>query len=356
MTKRTRIILLAGGTILIVVFLTSPRLKPLLSVSGGGTSNDARDPRLPVTAVRVTPKPITNTILATGTLRANEEVELKSEATGRVVNIVFTEGARVRRGELLIKIDDSELRAERAKLESHRKVAQEKERRRKQLYEKQNISSEDYELAVNELNAINAELELINARIRKTEILAPFNGLIGLRYASEGSYVSPAIRIASLQNISKLKIDFSVPEKYAGAVKRGQKVYFRLAGRPRRFEGTIFAIEPKIDPQTRSLLIRAVCANERENILPGGFAEVELVLEQIADALMVPAEAIVPDLQGQKVYLSRNGVAEEVRVDVGLRTESEIRIVKGIQPGDTVLTSGLLQVIPGTPVRLTEVK
>jgi membrane fusion protein (multidrug efflux system) len=349
-----RVLLAAGGAVVVIIVLTSPRLRPLLSGPGSGNAPGSRDSRLPVTAVVVTPESVSNLVLSSGTVRANEEVELRSEATGLVLRISFAEGTRVRKGEVLVKIDDSELRAQRAKQDSQRKVAREKERRRKQLFDKQNISPEDYELALNELNAINAEIELIEARIAKTEIRAPFDGLIGLRYVSEGSYVTPDVRIASLQNIRKVKVDFAIPEKYSGSVRKGQQIHFRVSGLAGRNSGEIFAIEPKIDPVTRSVLIRAVSPNVGERIMPGGFAEVELELERIPDALMIPAQAIVPDLMGQKVYLYRAGLAEESRVDIGLRTEAKIQVVRGIRPGDTVLTSGLLQVVAGTPVRLAE--
>jgi len=354
MSKKMRVLLAAGGAVVVIVFLTSPRLRPLLIGTGSGTAAGSRDARLPVTVVVITPEPVSNLVLSSGTVRANEEVDLRSETSGLVVRIGFVEGARVRKGDILVKIDDSELRAQRSKLESESKVAHEKERRRKQLFDKQNISPEDYELALNELNAIKAELELIEARITKTAIRAPFDGLIGLRYVSEGSYVSPDVRIASLQNIRRVKVDFAIPEKYAGFIRKGQQIEFRVSGRPERNRGEIYAIEPKIDPVTRSVLIRAVSPNEGERIMPGGFAEVELELERIPEALMVPAQAIVPDLEGQKVYLYRAGFAEEARVDIGLRTAAKIQIVRGIRPGDTVLTSGLLQVVPGTPVRLAE--
>jgi membrane fusion protein (multidrug efflux system) len=349
------------GTIIIIAlvilaFLGSPRLRQFLPWSGDSRASTERDPRLAVSAVVVRPQGVSNKVRATGTVLADEEVELRSEISGKVEKIHFSEGSRVRRGDLLIKIDDSELQAEREKFESQVNLAQDKERRRRLLYEKQNISPEDYEIVLNELNAIKAELQLVQARIQKTEIRAPFDGIIGLRYVSEGSYVSSTTRIASLQNVRRVKIDFSVPERYVRAVRKGQVILFKVAGHDEQFEGRIFAIEPKIDPATRSILLRAVSPNDRGLIVPGGFAELELVLETFPDALMVPTQALVPDDQGQKVYLYRGGVAEEARVETGLRTETEVQITSGIAEEDTVLTSGLLQVVSGTPLKLTEVR
>ncbi len=342
--------------IVVLAFLGSPRLRQLLPWSGDPRAGAVRDPRLAVAAVVVKPQQVSNKVRATGTILADEEVELRSEISGKVEKIYFSEGTRVRRGDLLVKIDDSELQAQREKLESQVNLAQDKERRRRLLYEKQSISPEDYEIALNELNAIRAELQLVQARIQKTEIRAPFDGLIGLRYVSEGSYVSSTTRIASLQNVRKVKIDFSIPERYVRSVRKGQTVLFNVAGQDEKFEGKILAIEPKIDPATRSILLRAISANDRGLIVPGGFAEMELVLETFPDALMVPTQALVPDDQGQKVYLYRGGVAEEARVETGLRTETEVQVTSGIATQDTVLTSGLLQVVSGTPLKLTEVR
>jgi membrane fusion protein (multidrug efflux system) len=356
MNKKYRSWILVSLAVLIVVGLTSPRVRQFIAGLGASSAAVQQDNRLPVSGIVVRPQEISSKVRATGTILADEEVELRSEIAGKVLEIHFAEGARVRKGELLVKVDDSELQAQRLKLDSQVKLAQDKERRRRQLYEKQNISSEDYETTLNELNAVKAELQLVEARIQKTELRAPFDGLIGLRYVSEGSYVSSTTRIASLQDVRRIKIDFSVPERYVNAVRKGQTVLFRVAGQDAQFEGKIFAVEPKIDPVTRSVLLRATAGNEKGTVVPGGFAEVELVLETFHDALLVPTQALVPDDLGQKVYLYRGGTASEARVNTGLRTEVSVQVISGIAPNDTVLVSGLLQVVPGTPLRLTEVR
>jgi membrane fusion protein, multidrug efflux system len=356
MKRNIRVGYVILGVIIIVAALASPRFRQLFSSSGGGKRGENGLNRVVVSAVVVKPEPLSNSVRATGTVLANEELDLRSEIAGKISKILFVEGGSVRKGDLLVKIDDSELQAERAKLESQRKVVQEKERRRRQLRDKQGISPEDYEIVENELNAVNAEIQLIEAKIRKTELRAPFDGLIGLRYTSEGSYVGPELRIVGLQDLSKVKLDFSVPEKYVRAVKKGQGVWFRIAGDETRYAGTIYAVEPKIDPVTRNVLLRAIARNDRQRITPGAFAEVELELERIDDALLVPTEALVPDLQGQKVYVARGGICQESRVTIGLRTEGKVQVTSGVQVGDTVLTSGLLQVVPGIAVTLKEVR
>jgi len=345
-----------GGTAVLLLTLSSPRLRGLLGGSADSAPGNGGDQRLPVTAVVLRPETVADRIFATGTILADEEVELRSETSGKVIRIDFREGARVRKGEVLVKIDDSELQAQLLKLDSQRKLAEDKERRRRQLLERQNISPEDYDIALNELNAIKAEVQLIEAKIAKTEIRAPFDGVIGLRFVSAGSYVSSETRIASLQNVSAVKIDFSVPERFARDLARGQEISFRLTGQNERFSGAIYAIEPKIDPATRTVLLRARCPNLRGTIMAGAFAEVELTLRVIPDALMAPTEALVPDLQGQKLFICRNGIADQRRVETGLRTDRSIQITSGLAPYDTVITSGILQLAPGLPVLLTSVR
>jgi membrane fusion protein (multidrug efflux system) len=356
MSVRVRNSLLIILGLVIVVGLTSPRLRGLIFGSSGPAEEAGADRRLPVEVIAIHPAMVQDRILATGTIIADEEVEIRSEISGKIVKIAFREGTRIRRGDLLVKIDDSELQAQAYKLESEQKLAQDKENRRRQLRDKGNISPEDYDVALNELNAIRGEVQLIQARILKTELRAPFDGTIGLRYVSEGSYVSPQTRIASLQRTSSLKIDFSVPERYAGTVKPGQTVYFSVAGGEGRETGTIYAVEPKIDPSTRTVLIRARAPNPEGRIAPGAFAEVELVLREIPEAIMIPTQALVPDLAGHKVYVVEGGAAAERRVEIGLRTEKDVQIVTGLRATDTVITTGILQVVAGAPVRVTVVR
>ncbi len=356
MSSRLRNALLIVLAVVVLVGLTSPRLRDLVFGSPGTAGEASGDKRLPVETIVVRPEMVQDRILATGTIIADEEVEIRSEISGKIVSIAFKEGTRVRRGDLLVKIDDSELQAQAFKMDSQQKLAQDKESRRRQLRDKQNISPEDYEVALNELNAIRGEVQLIQARILKTELRAPFDGIIGLRYVSEGSYVSPQTRIASLQRTSALKIDFSVPERYAGMVKPGQTIYFHVAGSDARATGTIYAVEPKIDPSTRTVLIRARAPNPEGRLAPGAFAEVELVLREIPDAVMIPTEALIPDIEGHKVFIVEGGIAGVRRVEIGIRTEKDVQIVKGLQAADTVITTGILQVVPGAPVRIAGVR
>jgi membrane fusion protein (multidrug efflux system) len=355
MKPKTRNILIAG-VIVVVALLASPRLKIFSSSEQSRGGAGQKDVRLPVTGMVVHPGPLTSSIRATGTILATEEVDLRSEIAGKIDRIVFKEGSRVRKGDLLLKINGDELQAQVQKLDSQVKLAEEKERRRRMLFEKQNISSEDYEIALNELNSIKSELAYNRARFEKTDLRAPFSGVIGLRYVSEGSYVSSTTRIASLQDLEKVKIDFAVPERYAQVVKIGQAVHFTRAGSDQMYSGQIFAIEPKIDPQTRTLQVRAMASNAGGRLLPGGFAEVTLELERFDAALLVPTQALIPELNGQKLFLAKSGKATSVAVRIGVRTDTRVQILDGVQPGDTVITTGMLQLAPGLPVQLTSVE
>lgn len=340
--------------LLVVGALAYPKLEPYWS-EPEQTGQQASSGRLKVEGVVVQSKPVEDKIFTTGTILANEEVDLSSEATGKVTNISFQEGKPVEKGELLLKINDSELQAQLTRAKYRLDLATEREERQRKLLEKGGISQEDYDATLNQVNVLKSEVQLIRSQIEKTEIRAPFDGRVGLKYISEGSYISPSTRIASLQNIDPVKVDFSIPERYVNAVEVGDRITFTVQGTERAFEGEIYAIEPKIESQTRTLQIRAFSDNSKGLLVPGAFADLELILHTIDDALMIPTISLIPELQGQKVFLYRGGEVVEQRVTTGIRTEKEIQITDGLQVGDTVLTTGLLQVRTGMPVELKQV-
>lgn len=351
MSKRTRNILYGAVGLLVVILITSPKLSIFESGPDTSAANGTTDMRLPVSMTVMEPERVDDRIRSTGTVLANEEVELRSEIAGIIKRILFKEGSRVGKGDLLVKIDDSELKAQLLKLQSQEKLAREVEIRRRSLLDSSLISSEEYERSLHELNSTRADIALTKARIDKTEIRAPFDGNVGIRFVSEGGYVTPATRIASLQNLASVKIDFSIPERYVNDVRKGQKIHFRLTGISGSYEGEIYAVEPRIDPTTRTVLLRAISSNDDGKIIPGAFAEIELILRQIDDALMVPTEALIPELGRHIVYCVRDGQAQPREVTTGIRTERKIQILSGLQRQDTVITSGILQLRPGTPVR-----
>lgn len=295
-------------------------------------------------------------IYATGSVIANESVDLKAEASGKITRLSFKEGSHVNKGDILLKINDSDLRAQLEKINLSLKLAKEKESRLKKLLSVGGISKEDYDIALNQLQSLEADKNLILAQIAKTEIIAPFSGTIGLKSISEGSYISPSITIASLQQTDPVKIDFSIPEKYSSIVQNGDSIHFTLSESQQVFGAKIFAIEPRIDLNTRTLQIRAICNNRKGKIYPGSFARIELILKRSLNTIMIPTESIIPILKGQKVFIVKNGTAQSRKVMTGLRTDSSIEIISGLESGDTLITSGLLQVKQDGPVKIIKQK
>ncbi len=335
-----------------VIFLIISKSKS--SEAGERKSAQNKNSSVPVTAHIVKPQELGNNVITSGTVLANEEVDLKSEVSGRIINIAFKEGSRVTKGDLLVKINDAELQAQLTREKYKLELIKDKEYRQKKLFEKEAISQEEYDDALNQLNVSKAEVDLIKAQIDKSEIRAPFNGIVGLKNVSEGSIITPSTIIASLQNINPIKIDFSIPEKYTGSVKVGDQVNFKVVGDEEEYKAKVYAIEPKIDPVTRTLKIRAVYSNPSGKILPGSFADVTLVLDKIKNALLVPTQAIVPELKGQKVFLYKSGKVTSQNVDLGIRSDAYVQVTNGLNANDTLITSGILQIRPGAAVSISE--
>lgn len=339
----------AAAAVAVLAALAYPKLAPgddeaapPPAARGGGA--------LSVSAYVVRPQALDNAIRATGTLRANESVALSSETSGRVTAILFEEGRRVGQGQVLVKINDTELQAQRTRAEARLRLAAERERRQRQILDGGGISQEEYDLVRTEVDVLRSELALIDAQIAKTEIRAPFAGLIGLRYVSEGAYLTPQTPIATLQSLDPLKVDFAVPERYANLVGAGDVIVFRVQGTDTPHRGTIYAVEPGVAEDTRTLQLRARTPNPGGALLPGAFADVEVALETYDDALLIPTTAVVPELGGQKVFVVELGRAVPRQVTTGIRTATDVQILDGLAPGDTVLTSGLQQVRPGLQV------
>jgi len=309
-----------------------------------------------VDAVIIQPQVLHNLIYTTGTLLANEEVELRPEIEGRVTGVFFDEGARVTKGQLMLKINDNELKAELKRKQIEEKLASDDEQRKKGLLDINGISQEEYERTLNALDVIKAEREIIESQLAKTEILAPFDGVVGLRQVSEGSYVTSNSLIATMQETDPMKVEFSVPEKYAGQIKNGLEIKVVVGESQIEHNGTIFAVESKIDLSTRTIKARARIANPQRALIPGSFAKVEINLETIKDAIVIPSGALIPELEGEKVFVFEGGKAKAVKVQSGLRTESGVQITNGLAKLDTLITTGLLQITDGSNVQIKQLK
>ena len=306
-----------------------------------------------VNGVVVKPQPLDNIVRSSGTVLASESVDLVAESAGRIDKISFKEGKHVKNNELLVKINDDDLQAQLKKTDLQIQLSSEQSERQRQLYEKKLISKEEFDISLNQLNSLKADHENLIASIRKREIRAPFNGIIGLRYISEGGYVTQTTRIASIQKVNPLKVDFAIPEKYSGQVSVGDVVGFQIDEGKLQFTGKLYAIEPRIDPATRTLQLRALFDNKSEKVLPGSYTQIELQLKKIQDALMVPTQAIIPTLKGQTILIRKNGVVASRQINIGIRTASDVQILNGLMPGDTVITTGIMQLRPGMPVTVT---
>ncbi|OGU31855.1 MAG: hypothetical protein A2X67_04645 [Ignavibacteria bacterium GWA2_55_11] len=348
-----KVIIGAVVVVLAVVVLALTRTSSPEPQRGGGGSRPAdrgAAMRLPVDGIVLQPQVLDNKVYSTGNIMAAEEVELRSEVSGKITQISFREGSHVAKGDLLVKINDSELRAQLQRAMSQKTLVEEKEFRQRKLREINAISQEQYDETRTALAAVTADMSLLKAQLLKTEIRAPFEGIVGLRFVSEGSYVTPTTLVARMQDIRSVKIDFAIPEKYASKVAKGNNVRFSVEGLGEQFTGHIYAIEPKIDPSTRTLRLRATAVNQKERILPGSFTKVEVLLNEEKSALLVPTHALIPELGGQTVFVSRGGLAHVVKVETGIRTEGMVQILGGLQPLDTLITTGLLQLRHGSPV------
>lgn len=307
-----------------------------------GKDKNGKKPPISVSAFVVTPQEFSNTISLSGSIEANEQIEIRSEVSGIVENISFTEGSNVSKGQVLFKVNDIELRAQLAQAKTRESLASENERRAKLLLQKEAISQEEYDIASADYRTAKAQTQLIQAQIGKTTVRAPFSGKIGLRSISPGTYVTPSTLIAKLVSTNPLKITFSIPEKYATEISKNNTISFTVPNIAETFTAKIYALEPAIEATTRTLQIRALTDNSNGKLLPGTFANIELPLKNIKDAIIIPTEAIVPIQDGKKVFIANNGKAKEVKVETLTRTDKDVVITSGLKIGDTVLTSGVM--------------
>ena len=310
----------------------------------------------PVRAIVAEPTSLRDFISVNGSTLAREEVMVSSEVPGKITQILFREGTYVREGTPLIQLDDQELRAQLERLKVQQELSEKIAERLKALYEREGVSLQEYEIAASEARQVQAEVDLLDVQLEKRTIRAPFSGVLGLRQVSEGSYLSPGTPIVRLVSTNPIDLEFTIPEKYSSSIERGGKVSFTIDGRAGDFEATIIAKDPNIDPETRTLRVKASAPNRDGTLLPGAFAQVTVNLQDFENAILVPTQAIIPELGGKSVYLFRNGVAEAVEVETGIRRNVQIQVLSGIEPGDTVITTGVLQLRPGAAVRISQIE
>lgn len=284
-----------------------------------------------------------------GTVVPFENVELFSEISGRIKKISFIEGSKVQKGAVLILIDTDILQAQRKQLTVDLDLADKDEARKKNLLANKAISTEIYEQSSSKKESLKAQIALIDVQISKGTIRAPFTGKIGLRFVSEGAYITPSTKITSIAQNDKVKIEFAVAEQFASRIKAGQSIFVQSANDTNKFEAHVYATEPTVNETTRMLTVRAEVTG-KENLFPGSFVTVTYNLGANDQSIMIPSTALVPVLKGQKVWKMENGFAKSISVATGVRTSTEIQIIGEIQPGDTIITTGLLGLREGTAV------
>ena len=319
---------------------------------GAGPGKGGAMPPSQVDGIVVTSENFANSLSVSGSIEANEQVQIRSEVPGLVTGIYFKEGTNVSKGQLLLKINDRELQAQLSQALTKQKLAQETEYRAGELLKKEAISKEEYDVALADLRSLQSQTQLTRAQLAKTQIRAPFSGKIGLRTVSSGEYLTPSAVVANLVSINPVKITFSVPEKYAGQIKLNTRINFTVAGSDKKYTAKVYAIEPSIDMSTRTLQLKATADNPAGDLLPGSFAKIDLPLSNVNDAILIPTEAVIPVLKGKKVFISDNGKAKEVMVETGTRTDKSVLITSGLSVGDTVLTTGMMSLKPETPVSI----
>lgn len=338
--------------VVIILGLVAYRIIDNKEESMAGNQGGGSQAAVTVSGMVLQPQEFADNLSLSGSLEANEQTEIRSEVSGIVENINFKEGSKVAKGQVLFRVNDLEMRAQLTKVKTAQRLAAENERRAKLLLEKEAISQEEYDVAEADHQSAQAESRLIEAQLAKATVRAPFSGSIGLRYISQGTYVTPTTPIAKLVNTEQLKITFSIPEKYSSQIGINDTLSFTTSNSGERYKATIYAIEPEVDVDTRSLKMRALADNKEGKLIPGTFANVFLPLAKVNDALLVPTESLIPIQNGKKIFISENGQAKEVIVETGARTENSVRVTSGLKPGDTILTSGVMILKNGTPVKV----
>ena len=360
MNKTTKRLVTALIIVLLIGLAFYPRLKAYFAASDKPQAAQGAPPangggKTAVSVMVVEAATLNDVVKTTGTILANEEVEIRSEVPGKITNLYFKEGQYVQKGTVLLKINDDDLQAQLKKLEYSKKLSEDNEFRQRQLLQKEAISQREYDISLTTVKTNEADIENIKAQLAKTTIRAPFGGRLGLRYVSEGSYITPTSRISTLTNTNPAKVEFSVPAKYSDRIRAGSIIKYTTESSDVEHTGRVYAVDPKIDPQTRTLQMRATSPNGNGALLPGAFARIELIIGSRGTAITVPNEAIIPEENGHKVYLVKSGKAIPRSVDVGIRGEFDMEITKGLSAGDTLITTGILQVKPDGPVEIRNV-
>lgn len=361
MNKKTKIIVFTAIGLLILGLIFLPKIKKQFMgnskqvVPARQAQGRARQ-QLSVTATVIEPQTLSSDLyLATGVLLPDEEVDLSFETSGKITEIHFEEGSFVNKGTLLAKVNDAPLQAELKKLEAQLPLAEDRVYRQKTLLDKDAISQETYQTVMTELEKLKADIELVKSRIDQTELRAPFSGAIGLRLVSLGAYASPTTVVSKLTKISPLKLEFSMTENQVSQIRPGTKLSFTVASDLNVYEADVYAVETQLDPKTLTLKARARYANADGKLKPGRSASMQTLLSVKENAIVIPSISSIAEMGRDIVFVYNNGVAKEVEITKGYRTASSVEILSGLTPGDTLLTTGVMQLRDGLPVDISQI-
>ncbi len=340
--------------VLIISLLAWNKFQPAQSKELLASAAASPQPKPTVKIQIVQPEAFSEVISLSGSLIASDEVNLITEAAGRITYLNLQEGSQVQKGEVLLRLNSDDLQAQLQKAEALLKEIKSRDTRQKALLAKEAISQQEYDQFSAEMAGVKADLALVKAQIGKTEVRAPFSGRVGLRYVSLGAFVNQNSRIAELVNADPMYVDFSVPEKYASQLKTGMNLKFTVENLPDTFSAVVKAIAPRIDANTRTLQVRASTNNAKNELIAGAFAKVILKLSEIQDALLVSNTAVVPEMNAKKLFLIKDGVVKPVIITTSNRTANRVLVSTGLTAGDTVITAGVLKVRPGIAVEILE--
>ena len=344
---------------LIYISLLFSLLISMDSCRESGKKKEGKDTSAPVSFIEgyiVRYSTVDETILISGTLKPFEETVLMPEVSGRVVGLNLPEGQFVKKGTLLVKIFDGELQAQLKKAQTQLEIAQQTLSRQTELLKVDGISQVEYDQTRLQVNSIKDDIELLKVQITKTEILAPYDGVTGLRDISMGAQITPASPVAIIRESDKLKLDFSVPGKYSNLIHQGTKVIFSIEGDDTRYDAVVMATEEGIDLNTRNLKARAVVNTGRTSLVPGAYANVQLQLNEDHHALMIPTQAIILQERNKQVIVCNGGKAQFIKIQTGVRKSSDIMVTQGLNEGDTVVTTGVLFIKPGSELKFAKIK
>lgn len=349
-----RVLLLSA---LVLVVLLGFGLPKVLSAKKAAAATSAPaasgpPPAVPVDEYVVRPTASSDELQATGTIQANQEVQLVSEVARKVTGIYAHEGTRVAQGTLLFKLDDADLQARRRKLKLQEKLALLDDGRMRGLLRTESVTQQEYDQVSTTLQVLQADLQAVDVDLAKTQIRAPFAGIIGLNKVDVGAYVTPSTVLTSLEDVSQVEVSFTVPERYAAEVRPGQTIQFTTENGAAAQSARIIATEPRTDVSTRSLLVKAISPNAKRQLVPGMSAKISFALRANTNALVVPTQALIPTAKGYALYAIKGGKADYRDVTTGSRSSGTVQILTGVQAGDTVITTNLLRLGQGVPVRV----